>query len=169
LVKIKDIFIIRIKIMIKEELLEKLKKIYPDKLIEIENNRFIIYVDSMKEQLTIPNFIDNHQILIHYMSYKNATKSNFIEIHKSYEQKIEIEEEIDINVLIETINKLLDKENCSVNVLETILFEIQDGDNAVTSLSNFYPYVLETLKKMFDIYGLDIIYEELQSRNNTNQ
>jgi hypothetical protein len=50
---------------------------------------------------------------------------------------------------------------CGSYTLQDIFYEIQDGKNAVTNLSSRYPEVHAAMKKLFDEYGFDVIYEEL--------
>jgi hypothetical protein len=50
---------------------------------------------------------------------------------------------------------------CGSYTLQDIFYEIQDGKNAVTNLSSRYPEVHQAMKKLFDEYGFDVIYEEL--------
>lgn len=51
---------------------------------------------------------------------------------------------------------------CGANTLSDIFFEIKDGKNAVTNLSARYPEVRQRLDALFDEYGFDVIYEELE-------
>ena len=50
---------------------------------------------------------------------------------------------------------------CGSFTLQDIFYEIQDGKNAVTNLSSRYPEVHQAMKRLFDKYGFDVIYEEL--------
>ena len=50
---------------------------------------------------------------------------------------------------------------CGSFTLQDIFYEIQDGKNAVTNLSSRYPEVHQAMKRLFDEYGFDVIYEEL--------
>lgn len=50
---------------------------------------------------------------------------------------------------------------CGSNSLQDIFYEIQDGKNAVTNLSARYPDVRTRLEKLYDQYGFDVIYENL--------
>ena len=51
---------------------------------------------------------------------------------------------------------------CGTNTLSDIFFEIKDGQNAVTNLSARYPEVRTRMESLFDEYGFDVIYEELE-------
>lgn len=51
---------------------------------------------------------------------------------------------------------------CGTNTLSDIFFEIKDGKNAVTNLSARYPEVRTRMENLFDEYGFDVIYEELE-------
>jgi hypothetical protein len=50
---------------------------------------------------------------------------------------------------------------CGSNTLQDIFYEIKDQLNAVTNLSARYPEVRSALEKLYDQYGFDVIYENL--------
>lgn len=50
---------------------------------------------------------------------------------------------------------------CGSNALQDIFYEIRDAHNAVTNLSARYPEVREALETLYDQYGFDVIYENL--------
>lgn len=50
---------------------------------------------------------------------------------------------------------------CGSNALQDIFYEIRDAHNAVTNLSARYPDVREALEKLYEQYGFDVIYENL--------
>lgn len=69
------------------------------------------------------------------------------------------EEEKSVNHLIAELDKL--ERQCGSNSLQDIFYEIHDGINAVTEWSKRYPDVRKTLEKLYQQYGFDVIYEEL--------
>lgn len=51
---------------------------------------------------------------------------------------------------------------CGSNCLQDIFYEIHDGpNNSVTNLSARYPEVKDRMSTLYDEYGFDLIYEEL--------
>jgi len=50
---------------------------------------------------------------------------------------------------------------CGSNTLQDIFYEIKDARNAVTNLSARYPDVRKSLEKLYEQYGFDVIYENL--------
>ena len=61
------------------------------------------------------------------------------------------------------LQKELDRleKSCGSRTLQDIFYEVQDGKNAVTNMSARYPEVRQTMEKLYDEYGFDVIYEEL--------
>lgn len=50
---------------------------------------------------------------------------------------------------------------CGSNTLQDIFYEIKDAHNAVTNLSARFPEVRTALEKLYNEYGFDVIYENL--------
>ena len=50
---------------------------------------------------------------------------------------------------------------CGSNTLQDIFYEIRDAQNAVTNFSARYPDVRSALEKLYEQYGFDVIYENL--------
>jgi hypothetical protein len=67
--------------------------------------------------------------------------------------------ENDIGELIDELSRL--EKICGSNTLQDIFYEIHDGKNAVTNLSDRYPLIKGSLQSLYDEYGFDVIYEEL--------
>jgi hypothetical protein len=53
------------------------------------------------------------------------------------------------------------EKTCGSNTLQDIFYEIRDANNAVTNLSARYPDIRKALEKLYDQYGFDVIYENL--------
>jgi hypothetical protein len=51
---------------------------------------------------------------------------------------------------------------CGTNTLSDIFFEIKDGKNAITNMSSRFPDVRKSMDKLYDTYGFDVLYEELE-------
>lgn len=50
---------------------------------------------------------------------------------------------------------------CGSHTLQDVFYEIHDGRNAVTNLSDRYPEVRKPLERLYKEYGFDVVYEEL--------
>lgn len=50
---------------------------------------------------------------------------------------------------------------CGSKSLQDIFYEIHDGRNAVSNVSDKFPYVRSCMNKLYDTFGFDVIYEEL--------
>lgn len=92
--------------------------------------------------------------------YKPAFHNTPIYVPKSIPVIIDkFEKDPDIKFLISELNRL---ENiCGSNILQDLFYEIHDGKNAVTKLSVKYPEVYDDLLDLYDEFGFDIIYGEL--------
>lgn len=75
----------------------------------------------------------------------------------------EVSEEADDEKSIRYLQNELEKleKICGSYTLQDIFYEVQDGKNAVTNLSARYPEVRQRMEKLYEMYGFDVIYEEL--------
>ena len=119
--------------------------------VELENNRFIVYVHYMNLQVfdKIPKYYQDKQVLVHF----EASRS------KNYNYT-EVSEEDSLNYLNETLDNL--ETNYDSNVLEHIFYEVHDKQNAITNLSSKYPEAREILDNLYKKYGFDMIYNYLE-------
>lgn len=139
----------------------------------------------------VPDNVGKFQILLHFAGSLTATREQFVESPQAPGSTLktfveatkvaqangidtgfasmadEFEEvvspEVEENKSILHLQKELDRleKACGSYTLQDIFYEIQDGKNAVTNLSSRYPEVHLAMKKLFDEYGFDVIYEEL--------
>lgn len=68
-------------------------------------------------------------------------------------------EEVQAGVLKKTLGGL--ESQCGKRVLEDILYEVHDKDNAVSDLSSTYPAVRAIMNGLFDEFGFDVLHEEI--------
>jgi len=107
----------------------------------------------------IPEFVGEYQVLVHFAlpdykkEHKPAVYGSCI-IPESDHQP-----ELKIDSLIKELDRL--EKVCGSHTLQDIFYEVQDGKNAVTDMSKRYPEVRSSLEKLFDVYGFDVIYEEI--------
>ena len=133
---------------------------------------YVHYIDKEQEELT-PYFVGGHQVLVHFAASKFSRKEDFIQdatpkFGSSFSQNIGFQEnkdvnppeELDIDYLIDELDRL--ERRCGANILESIFYEEHDGKNAVTNLSEKYPEVREAMRKLYDDYGFDLIFNELE-------
>ena len=138
-----------------------------------EYDRLIVYVNSMSGAVitAVPDVVGGHQVLVHFASALTANKKDFIEDLATATTDpapppisspvIDDEEDtMPIDLLIKELDKL--ERVCGSNVLGEIFFEEHDGTNAVTNLSVRYPEVRKKIHELYEIYGFDVIYDELE-------
>jgi hypothetical protein len=151
------------------------------------SGRFVVYVKYMdKEVLTgVPDTIDDKQVVIHFVGAKLATREMFTnnpsmrpsfvssepivtpvllpdeadKINEVDELTSSTDEDKSLSYLIAELDKL--ERQCGSNTLQDIFYEIHDGINAVTEWSKRYPDVRKTLENLYQEYGFDVIYEEM--------
>lgn len=139
----------------------------------------------------VPDRAGGIQVLVHFATSKTATREQFVDspkpsigitptqfVQKAREAQAngvdvgfgqlidQLDEEIisgsdekSIRYLQDELEKL--EKICGSYTLQNIFYEIQDGKNAVTNLSVRYPEVRQRMEKLYDMYGFDVIYEEL--------
>lgn len=115
----------------------------------------------------IPNNIDEYRVLVHFhqpaISMLNPTPkpakvTEVVAVTASSTESIP-PTNLDINKLIHDLDKL--EKMCGSHTLQDIFYEIHDGNNAVTDLSSRYPEVRKPLEALYNTYGFDVIYEEI--------
>jgi hypothetical protein len=149
--------------------------------------RIVVYVNYMCQETLydVPDKVANRQVLVHFAASKFATREQFTSSTQKKEDNIAIplvkpivditdqaeliddgvEElpssflQFDLNDLCKELNRL--EKICGSNALQDIFYEIHDGRNAVTNLSARYPDVKSSMEKLYQEYGFDVIYEEL--------
>ncbi len=149
------------------------------------SGRIVVYVKYLDKEVLVgvPDTIDGKQVVVHFVGAKLATREMFTSNPKTLntfvvstplEAEIDVsavvirdevddlssaEEEKSLNHLIAELDKL--ERQCGSNTLQDIFYEIHDGSNSVTEWSKRYPDVRKTLEKLYQQYGFDVIYEEL--------
>src|SRR5678816_1186715 len=148
--------------------------------------RLVVYVKYMCHETLhdIPDLVANRQVLVHFAASKTARADQFTnqptEEHAPFPLVTKIEDvtkevelvdddgivelpsnflEYDVSDLCKEIDRL--EKMCGSNCLQDIFYEVHDGRNAVTNLSSKYPEVRAALERLYNEYGFDVIYEEL--------
>lgn len=140
-----------------------------------KSNRYIVYTKLINREVmkVVRQDLNGTQVLVAFAHAKpsNDSRSRYINFHdfsKSRQQLSTVitpietvkEDTLDLDYLIAMLDKM-EKWCGSNNILQDIFYEIHDGKNAVTNLSTRFPHVREELNKLYETYGFDIIYEEL--------
>jgi hypothetical protein len=137
-------------------------------------NRIIVLVTQLTSDVStaIPDRIDGRQVLVHFDSAKMVQKESFVTTATTSAFAIAptdpapppvVEDTEEDNTPIEVLVKELDRleKICGTNMLQDIFYEVHDGKNAVTNLSIKFPDVRKSLEELYEIFGFDVIYEEL--------
>ena len=152
--------------------------------------RLVVYVKHMNHATLndIPDWVGGKQVLVHFAGALTATREQFtsnpnapgatlkpyVPLH-DMELDVQVvvvapeeaeddvagaeEEEKSILYLQRELDKL--EKACGSYTLQNIFYEVQDGKNAVTDDSERYPLVRKSLERLYELYGFDVIYEEL--------
>lgn len=147
--------------------------------------RYVVYINfACHETLhDIPDYVGGRQVVVHFVGSKFATKDKYVNDGNTRSKLIPYSKEIDVSAVILAdeptmdevvgsdeeekslphLQKELDRleKACGSYTLQDIFYEVQDGKNAVTNNSARYPEVRKSMEKLYDQYGFDVIYEEL--------
>ncbi len=169
--------------------MEHLRTLYKDKewyhSVGLDQyGRIVVYIHhSTQETLRdIPDRVAGKQVLVHFAGSLMATREQFVNTPgprfpiatgtlppPMEEQIVDVvgtllgngsdTEEKSLRYLQNELERL--EKICGSYTLQDIFYEIQDGRNAVTNLSARYPEVRQRLERLYDMYGFDVIYEEM--------
>lgn len=131
------------------------------------------YIDRDVESFIPPVTPEGRQVLCHFASDDTLTLETFVTVpvkfpilsqflatQPSAQKEVVVEEpEKDLNFLTAQLDKL--EKECGSNRLQDIFYEIHDGHNAVTDFSREFIDVRNTLEKLYNQFGFDVIYDEL--------
>jgi len=136
------------------------------------NGRLVVYTHFMSEEVmkTVPRDVEGKQVLLHFAACKRVTTDSFVVKPVLHEPKPVVpvaelvkKSTVDIDHEMEYLRGELDRLEgmCNSNTLQDIFFEVHDGKNAITNISSKYPDVREEMVILYEDYGFDVIYEEL--------
>lgn len=131
-------------------------------------HRLVVYTLWQSKEILefIPSYVDKYQVLIHFaISTKKMETSTFHTESVSDTIPCITHEtipptDLNIDVLIMELDRL--EKICGVNALESIFYEEHDGKNCITNLSSKYSDVRSSIHVLYEKYGFDIIYNELE-------
>lgn len=129
-------------------------------------SRPVVYVHSMNIDIInkIYQVSSKDMPLIHFAGSLTCSRFSYTkEIKKDLnsENKEDIINDDD-NLSYDLYNELSElKDICGGNILSDIFYEVHDGKNAITHLSTKFPDIRNSMEKLYDKYGFDIIYDLL--------
>jgi len=137
-----------------------------------EAHRYVIYVNYMdkSQDSIIPDKMHGKQVVVHFTRSKTVTAQDYLVGNKpvaiSWDGIPTLARLNDDDIDVPNLNELcreLDRleKQCGSNILQDIFYEIHDKKNAVTNLGARYPEVQSAMKRLYDEYGFDTIYNEL--------
>jgi hypothetical protein len=167
--------------------MEHLRQMYKDKewyhsVGQDQHDRLVVYINyaTIENLSEIPDRVAGKQVLTHFASSLSLDKDKYVNrVNTSILPMMELEglarradadgsvdedinfqtEELSLRHLENELDRL--EKACGSNTLQDIFYEIKDAHNAVTNLSARYPDVRHALEKLYDQYGFDVIYENL--------
>ena len=137
--------------------------------ISIIRNEIVVYAYWMNAEVMnkVPSSIGGYRVLLHFAicnlqkdykvpadqltasGYNSEELAELIPLHKSSNTE-----------LISNLDCL--EKICGAHILESIFFEEHDGKNAITNWSNKYPKVRQRIHHLYEKYGFDAIYDEIE-------
>lgn len=132
----------------------------------IDNDSFgrhIVYVHQMNSDIfsAIPEELDGKKVLVYYATSRDVKLDKY---------KNTISEPDNDSLYLDEINSAI-KELFFVlptDIVTHIFFEIHDGKNHVTNYGEKYPSVKNTVQKLYDKYGFDILFEQFELNSKKN-
>lgn len=110
--------------------------------VESKDN-ITVYVKFMNSRVLseIPNRFNNKKVLVHYASYNEARKINF--------------QEFDLKNVATRAREYDEK------LLTDILYEIHDGEDAITNVKEDNFEIYNLIKTIYDKYGFDVTHDAI--------
>lgn len=122
--------------------------------------RVVVYVKYMDKDIWahVPDTVDASQVLIHFVSSKNASRDNFVEKLQWGRLPAE-DDELSVDYLRDQL--MLFERQCGKATLRDLFHEVHDSDDGVTNFSVVFPSVFHSMKKLYNSFGFDVLAEEL--------
>lgn len=171
-----------------QQLVEEYSKYHWYDSVELDKlGRYVVYTNIINNEVmsAVRHELNGKQVLIAYAHSKPSNKlyNKYVNLHDFTKpkdilplpifnrptQNIQIVSEADLeylqhgdpdmDYLISELDRL--EKLCGSNTLQHIFYEVHDGKNAVTNLSKKFPDVRTGLEKLYNVFGFDLIYEEI--------
>lgn len=135
---------------------------------EDQYGRHVVYtkymdLDVMNE---VPDIWGDKRVLLYFApadaGYKNPLTNNGLLNLSSLSEEMIDDLELDKDVLIQELSRL--KQDCGSNIVHDLFYEIHDGKNAITNLSSKFPELRKSVEKLYNEYGFDVIYQEIEEK-----
>lgn len=122
--------------------------------------RIVVYVNYMCHETLyeVPDRVDGKQVLTHFAASKLAKREDFTNTPGSQPKQQQAPDVDLLNRDVQTLVNDLGREK-----VRDIFYEIHDGPNALTSLSQKHPYSRDVLEKLYDEYGFDVLFDLLDN------
>lgn len=110
---------------------------------EESKDKIIVYVKYMNSKVLseVPIKFNNKNVFVHYADFKEAKKVNF--------------QEFDLKNISARAREI------DPELLKTIFYEINDGDDAITNVKDEYIEIYNLIKPVYDKYGFDVTHDAL--------
>lgn len=136
-----------------------------------QSGRFVVYANQINSDIEsqVPTKFNDRSVMLHFTASKIAKRDDFVENINLYRQIISVPEpepELDLTDLAFLTKELDRLERLEgTNIVRDIFFEIHDGQNAVTNLSTKFPDIKESVFRLYETFGFDVIYEWFETLN----
>jgi hypothetical protein len=127
--------------------------------------RFVVYVDRMDIPFieSTPDRIGGYHVLFHFVASQPISKEPPVVAPLVKNEPIILPKEVydeDLAYLVFELDRL--EKICGANILADLFFESHDNKNAVTNLTAKFPDIRKCVDSLYETYGFDIIYENLE-------
>lgn len=134
------------------------------------SGRIVIYAAYIDKEVeaSVPAVWEGKQVLMHFASAKLATREKFTNnpnapgaTLKAYVPDVDVSDDAEPDIANLTAELEFLESLYNTEALSDIFFEIKDQHNAVTDLSKRYPDARKSLEKLYDTYGFDVLFNEM--------
>ena len=145
-------------------------------------NSIVAYVkyQSAEIEKSVPQKIDGFDVRAHFLASLCEEKDKFVTTQSSISlpsyvpltslpgftvaTDVVLEDEVVTTLALDLHNELWKlRRVCGADNLTDIFYEVHDGTNALTSVSQGYPEVRTKVQELYNEFGFDVLFEELDS------
>ena len=145
--------------------------------------KLVVYISESTREImaAIPDKFENKRVVWQYASSKSEVlkkkygtqyksefhvtpvwiKPDLVKVKAEFDlpKYTESEVEPDVKFLISELDRL--EKLCGSRVLQDLFYEVHDGKNSVTTLKSKFPEVYDDVLDLYEEFGFDIMYNEL--------
>jgi len=120
-------------------------------------NKVVVYCHYMSGDVlrAVPDHVNNEQILVHF---KEKGKEKFVSDLTSHSAPKE--EDLSLELLAKELDRL--SQTCGWETMNDLLNEIHNEDDAITNFQRVFGTVHKSLKRLYELYGYDVLADELR-------